>query len=113
MASATPGKADCDRPRSSATAVKQSEVIFRGAVREIEMIDPIAANLAARSMPSRSWCGWPGWHGWIVTLDVSRVWKGRVGQRVVLHIAQIQEDDAFESFERGLEYLVLPFATRH
>jgi hypothetical protein len=93
---ATSANADCDRPRSAITALKQSDVVFRGTVRQIDIV-------------SRNWNGWA--NRWIVTLDVSRVWKGRVGQRFTLHIAQTQEDDAFEPFEHGVEYLV--FALRN
>jgi hypothetical protein len=48
---------------------------------------------------------------WVVTLDVSRVWKGVVGKRFVLHVVQMHEDDAFKGFEQGSEYLV--FAIRN
>src|SRR6185295_2350731 len=96
---ATTVKGDCGRPRSAVAALKQSDVVFRGTVREIDVV-PFSE---------------PGflmtWTGRIIRLDISQVWKGRVGQRFVLHIAQSQEDDAFEPFERGLEYLV--FAVRN
>jgi hypothetical protein len=73
----SPARADCDSPRSALTALEQSDVVFRGAVREMKTIGE----------PAR-----PNWKSaWIVTLDVSQVWKGL---------------DAYETFARGSEYLV-------
>jgi len=96
---ATPSRAiaDCDSPRSALAALKQSDAVFRGTVREMKTVG---------ERPS------PGWMAaWIVTLDVSQVWKGLVGKQFVLHLVQEGEDDAFEYFERGSEYLV--FSTRN
>jgi hypothetical protein len=93
----SPARADCDSPRSALTALKQSDVVFRGAVREMKTIGE----------PAR-----PNWKSaWIVTLDVSRVWKGLVGKQFVLHLVREDEDDAFENFAAGSEYLV--FSTRN
>jgi hypothetical protein len=97
VATSSPAIADCDRPRSALTAQKQSDVVFRGTVREMKTVGE----------PAR-----PNWKAaWIVTLDVSQVWKGPVGKRFVLHLVRESEDDAFEYFERGSEYLV--FSTRN
>jgi hypothetical protein len=88
--------ADCISP-SPSSALTQSEVVFRGTVVEMKTI----------GKPDR-----PQWGAaWTVTFDVSQVWKGVVGKRFVLHIVQESEDDAFETFERGSDFLV--FATRN
>ena len=102
VATASPAVADCGPPRSALTALKQSDLVFRGEVRDVETAGERTWHHAPFPRLRR---------GWIVTLDVSRVWKGHVDKRFVLHIAQAQEDDAFESFERGSEYLV--FAQRN
>ena len=93
----SPARADCDSPRSALAALKQSDAVFRGTVREMKTVGKRAGT---------DWMA-----PWIVTLDVSRVWKGLVGKQFVLHLVQEQEDDAFESFVRGSEYLV--FSTRN
>lgn len=105
IATASPAIADCGRPRSALTALKQADLVFRGTVRELKTVGEPRWHYAPfpRAVPV--------WHAWIVSFDVSRVWKGLVGKRFVLHVAREQEDDAFEEFERGSEYLV--FALRN
>ena len=105
IATASPAIADCDRPRSALTALKQSDVVFRGTVREVKTAGEPTWTYAPfpRAVPV--------WHAWIVTLDVSRVWKGMAGKRFVLHIVQKQIEDAFIQFEPDSEYLV--FALRN
>lgn len=101
VATAAPARADCDRPRSAVYAMKQADVVFRGIVRRVE-------TDMRPSTVSGTLVVWPKW---VVSLDVSRVWKGQVGKQFVLRIVQTHEDDAFEWFERGSEYLV--FAVRN
>jgi hypothetical protein len=105
FATASPATPDCSRPRSTQTALKQADLVFRGTVREVKT----AGDPAWRYAPFPR--AVPEWNAWIVTLDVSRVRKGSVDKRFVLHISRTQEDDAFEWFERGSEYLV--FAQRN
>jgi hypothetical protein len=94
---ASPAIAECEPPRTAMTALDRADVAFQGTVREIKTV----------GQPPR-----PNWRAaWIVWLDVSRIWKGVVGNQFVLHIVRESEDDAFETFERGSEYLV--FATRN
>jgi len=106
---AIPGSAiaDCDRPRSALTALKQADVVLRGTVREISTTggrgEPIVAPRGTEYQP--------GWTGWVVTFDVSRVWKGTVGDRFILRSVLVGPDDAFTEFDRGAEYLV--FARRN
>jgi hypothetical protein len=100
IVTASPAIADCSRPRSSLTALKHSDVVFRGTVREVKRAGPLPLSSTV-------------WHSsLIVTLDVSRVWKGHVGKQFVLHIASAGgPDDAYREFARGREYLV--FALRN
>jgi len=99
--------ADCDRPRSGLTALKQSDVVFRGTVREVRT----TGGRGNQNVTPQGTEYQPGWTGWVVTFDVSRVWKGAVGNRFVLYSVRVTPDDAFTEFERGAEYLV--FATRN
>lgn len=107
VAHPSPVIADCDRPRFALTALRQSDFVFRGTVREIKTLGERGyQNITPRGTEYHH-----GWTAWIVGFDVSRVWKGIVGKRFVLHIVPTQEDDAFEWFEQGTEYLV--FAQRN
>jgi len=105
IATASPALADCSRPRSALTALKQADLVFRGTVRW----------MSTAGEPTWRYAPFPRavaeWHAWILALDVSEVWKGSVGKRFILHVAQKQEDDAFEDFRLGPEYLV--FALRN
>ena len=105
IATASPAIAHCSRPRSALTALKQSDLVFRATVRA----------MSTAGEPTWHYAPFPravaDWHAWIVTLDVSQVWKGPVRKRFILHVAQTQEDDAFEDFRLGPEYLV--FALRN
>jgi hypothetical protein len=105
IATASPATADCSRPRSSPTALKQADLVFRGTVREVKTAGKPSWRYAPFSRAV------PVWNAWIVTLDVSRVWKGSVEKRFVLHVARTHPDDAFEGFEGGSEYFV--FAQRN
>jgi hypothetical protein len=105
IATTSPATADCSRPRTSQTALKQADFVCRGTVRELETAGEPSWIYAP--FPKAA----PVWNAGIVTLDVSRVWKGSVGKRFVLHVARTQVDDAFDGFLRGFEYVV--FAQRN
>ena len=94
----SPATADCDRPRSALSAMRGADLVFRGTVRDLRELRA-EFRVSRRSSLVRTW-------GWVVSLDVGRVWKGAVGKQVTLHIAREGEDDAYDSFERGREYVV-------
>lgn len=94
LASAAHAGADCERPRSAVIALKYADLVFRGIVHDVR------TDREPRFV-SGSWTP-----AWIVTFDVSRVWKGHVPKQFVLYVVQTKEDDAFESFERGSDFLV-------
>jgi hypothetical protein len=98
--------ADCSRPRSGVTALNQSDVVFRGTIREVKTTGGRGDLNATLGSADHL-----GWTGWVVTFDVSRVWKGAVGSRILLHNVRVAPDDAFTEFDPGVEYLV--FATRN
>ena len=81
--------AECAR-LSPDESLKSAHVVFRGVVTEVQRLDK-----------SRT----------VVTLDVSRAWKGPVGKRMVLHQATSHYLDYFWPANAvGTEFLV--FATR-
>ena len=81
--------ADCDRPPSAATALTRATVVFRGVTREVKVV------------------GSPGsWRGWIVTFTVFESWKGAPRRDFTLHVTALSEDDAYEDFRPGEQYVV-------
>lgn len=81
--------ADCDRPRMAAPALERASIAFRGLAREVK-----AAGVAG------------SWRGWIVTFTVFTVWKGEPPRDFTLYVSGLGEDDAYEEFRRGEQYVV-------
>jgi hypothetical protein len=46
------------------------------------------------------------WRGWIVAFTVFRVWKGDPKAALTLHVTALSEDDAYEEFRQGEQYVV-------
>ncbi|MGE4056518.1 MAG: hypothetical protein AB7F99_17145 [Vicinamibacterales bacterium] len=72
-------------------AIERADVIFEGRIRELH-------GFFAR--PDYSF------RSWIVTFDVSRVWKGTVGEAFTLHLLPIDMDGMYKDFELGGSYVV-------
>ena len=72
IATASPATADCSRPRTSQSALKHADVVFRGTVRELKTAGELSWTYAPFPRAAAVW------NTWIMTLDVSRVWKGPV-----------------------------------
>src|SRR6476646_9519559 len=100
--------ADCSGPHSGMEGKRYADLVFRGTVRQTTPLvlppnQPIV-TATGTDYPSRG-------IAFTVAFDVSRVWKGVVGSQFALHQILQSEDDAFDGFERGTEYLV--FARRN
>jgi hypothetical protein len=99
--------ADCSRPPSALTALKQSDLVFRGTVQDVT----ITGGRGTQNITPAGSDHHPDWGGKVVRFDVSRVWKGAVGTLFFLRSVSEKPDDAFTEFDRGREYLV--FARRN
>lgn len=83
-------------------AVKKADLVFRGRLVSVQYIDEIRyvadpiANGRQVPVPRR----------FLATLEVSEVWKGRVGRRIVLHTREGSSDCIGFWTEVGKEYLV-------
>jgi hypothetical protein len=95
-------EADCDRPRDVAVALTRATVAFRGIAREVKIIEDRGyQNITPRGIEGRS-----TWRGWIVSFNVYSVWKGAVGRDFTMHVIAFEEDDAYQEFKQGEEYVV-------
>ena len=84
-----PTSADCDRPRNAVQALAGAAIAFRGLAREVTAV------------------GVPGsWRGWVVAFRVFSVWKGAPTTDFTLYITALSEDDAYEEFRQGEQYVV-------
>jgi hypothetical protein len=91
MSPVADASADCNLPRSGTIASERADVVFRGRVRQAQILQR------------------PGWWGQILTFDVSRVWKGDGGPTFVLHDDPTSAEDP--SFEAGMD--ISCFATKN
>lgn len=84
----SPAWADCSR-RNAAPALENAAIAFRGLAREVKAV------------------GVPGsWRGWVVAFRVFSVWKGAPTTDLTLYVTALSEDDAYEEFRQGEQYVV-------
>jgi hypothetical protein len=83
-------------------AVKKADLVFRGRLVNVEYMDGIqyVAHPIAKDRKE------PVPRRFLATLEVSEVWKGLVGRRIVLHTREGSSDCVGFWTEVGKEYLV-------
>ncbi|MGH9970194.1 MAG: hypothetical protein ACREBG_20695 [Pyrinomonadaceae bacterium] len=81
--------------RSGKAALKESQVAFRGTVAKVDYLDPDTDQSEPRI---------------VVTFLVSRVWKGPVRKKIVLHTIYNKYSCEGFYFQKGREYLVFAYA---